>query len=232
MKKSCILWIALIFVSLCHASDDFVSPSHPPVSSPSMAPSNSDCSTVIYSMMDCLSFLTVGSTDLSPTKTCCNGVETVLEYNSSCLCIGLESSREMGFELINSRTLAMPSICNIPIDPHCDIASNPVTSTPTTSIVYPSSKQPTASPSATSSPPTIIVSSPTVAPSVPTFSHPSPANTASTPITTHSSLAITAPSPAMTALSPSPSTSSTINMLVSKQFLAGVIISSFAHILA
>ncbi|WZZ08483.1 hypothetical protein YC2023_094404 [Brassica napus] len=105
-----------------------LSPLGTPVLSPSSEPSNNDCATVIFSMFDCLSFLTVGSTDRSPTKSCCDGVKTVLEYNPNCLCIALESSRDMGFELINRKALAMPSICNIFINPRCDVASSPTAS--------------------------------------------------------------------------------------------------------
>ncbi|KAG2255676.1 hypothetical protein Bca52824_074970 [Brassica carinata] len=105
-----------------------LSPLGTPVLSPSSEPSNNDCATVIFSMFDCLSFLTVGSKDRSPTKSCCDGVKTVLEYNPNCLCIALESSRDMGFELINRKALAMPSICNIFINPHCDVASSPTAS--------------------------------------------------------------------------------------------------------
>ncbi|KAG2251086.1 hypothetical protein Bca52824_081222 [Brassica carinata] len=119
MKQLLVLSNVLLLLSTCDAAA-FMSPSESPVSSPS-EPSNNDCSTVVYGMFDCLSFLTVGSTDLSPTKTCCEGVKIVLEYNSSCLCVALESSRAMGFDLINNRALAMPSTCNIPIDPHCDL---------------------------------------------------------------------------------------------------------------
>lgn len=119
MKHLVVLSNVLLLLS-CDAAV-FMSPSESPVFSPSSEPSNNDCSTVVYGMFDCLSFLTVGSTDLSPTKTCCEGIKIVLEYNSSCLCIALESSRAIGFDLINNRALAMPSTCNIPIDPHFGI---------------------------------------------------------------------------------------------------------------
>ncbi|ESQ33316.1 hypothetical protein EUTSA_v10004887mg [Eutrema salsugineum] len=221
MKTSCILCIALVLVSLCHAYE-FVSPSQPPVSSPTTAPSNTDCSTVIYSMLDCLSFLSVGSTALSPTKPCCDGVETVLDYNPNCLCVGLESSREMGIELINSRALAMPSICNIHINPHCDVASSPTASTPAASTISSPAKPPMTSSSSTSSP-AITTPPPTVPPSIPLVTHSSSAIIASSP-------AIAAPSSAITA--PSPSKSSTGNLIVSKLFLAAVIVSSFASILS
>ncbi|EFH67469.1 hypothetical protein ARALYDRAFT_891252 [Arabidopsis lyrata subsp. lyrata] len=82
-----LLSITLLVSSSLSDAADFGSPSQPPLMSPTPKPSNSiDCSSIIYNMMDCLSFLTVESTDPSPTKTCCVGIKTVLEYNPKCLC--------------------------------------------------------------------------------------------------------------------------------------------------
>ncbi|CAL9217546.1 unnamed protein product [Arabidopsis halleri] len=88
MKPSFVLLsIALLISSSLSDAADLGSPSQPPLMSPTPQLSNSiDCSSVIYSMVDCLSFLTVGSTDPSPTKTCCVGIKTVFEYNPKCLC--------------------------------------------------------------------------------------------------------------------------------------------------
>ncbi|KAF3516652.1 hypothetical protein DY000_02060161 [Brassica cretica] len=193
MKQLLVLSNVLLLLSTCDAAA-FMSPSESPVSSPS-EPSNNDCSTVVYGMFDCLSFLTVGSTDLSPTKTCCEGVKIVLEYNSSCLCVALESSRAMGFDLINNRALAMPSTCNIPIDPHCVSPSKPPTTTPSSG-----------------SSPSISTTSPSV-PS-PACSHSSAAKPGSSPTIIQSPPTLAAPSPAMFA--PSPSKSGMENILCLK----------------
>ncbi|KAJ4881474.1 proline-rich protein 36-like [Raphanus sativus] len=232
-----------------------VSPSNTPLLSPSSEDSepssNNDCSTVIYSMFDCLSFLTIGSTDLSPTKSCCDGVKIVLEYNPNCLCIALESSRDMGFELINRKALAMPSICNIPINSHCDVVSSPTASisTPETTTISPSEQPTNLSPPVvvTQSPPKVITSSPPAVsnPSPPTFTTPTPPTfttpspsvnpllpaVISSPVRTASPPTITQSSPAMTALSPaiiapSPSKSGATNLSISKLFLRIVTIST------
>lgn len=126
MKKPFVLSVVLLLISLSNA--EYVSPSQSPLLSPAYAPSKSDCSTVIYGMFDCLSFLSVGSTDLNPTKSCCVGVKGVLEYDPNCLCVALESSRAMGFDLIDSRALALPSSCNMHIKPHCGIIIFPIIS--------------------------------------------------------------------------------------------------------
>ncbi|KAF8100831.1 hypothetical protein N665_0215s0008 [Sinapis alba] len=211
MKQLFVLSNVLLLLS-SYVAAAFMSPSESPVFSPSSEPSNNDCSTVVYGMFDCLSFLTVGSTDLSPTKACCDGVKIVLEYNSSCLCVALESSRAMGFDLINSRALAMPSTCNIPIDPHCVSPSKPPTTTPSSS-----------------SSPAITTSSPSVTPS-PASNHSSAARAGSSPTIIQSPPTLTAQSPAMFA--PSPSKSGTENMTGSKFFLMIMMISSFVNRLA
>ncbi|KAF2600074.1 hypothetical protein F2Q68_00009951 [Brassica cretica] len=91
-----------------------------PVASPAPGPSNSDCSSIIYDMMDCLSYLTPGSNDTTPTKVCCGGILSVLQYNPKCICVGLESSKTMGFAVNNTRARAMPTTCKLPIvAPHC-----------------------------------------------------------------------------------------------------------------
>ncbi|XP_010461352.1 PREDICTED: non-specific lipid-transfer protein-like protein At2g13820 [Camelina sativa] len=229
MKPSFVLLsIALLLLSssLSDAADSG-SPSQSPLMSPTPEPSNSiDCSSVIYSMVDCLSFLTVGSTDPSPTQTCCAGIKTVLEYSPKCLCSALESSRDMGFVLDDNKALSLSKICNVPIDPHC---VSPPVEPPTTSP--PSS---TKSPAIIRSPPPVSHSPPPVSHSPPPVSHSSPPVSHSSPARTVSSSTMTASSPAATSPSPSPSPSisSTGILSVSKLVLAVVIVSSFGFILA
>ncbi|CAA7024300.1 unnamed protein product [Microthlaspi erraticum] len=211
MKQSFVLSIVLLLISLSHA--EYVSPSQSPLLSPTNAPSKSDCSTVVYGMFDCLSFLSAGSTDLNPTKSCCVGVEGVLEYDPNCLCVALESSRSMGFDLIDSRALGLPSSCNIHITPHCDVASSPAPSAPaSSSMASPPAAEPPKPSSSSPKPSLDLTPKPTgvVAPA---------------PKTTHSS-------PAMYAPAPAPSKSGTGNLSLSKLFIFAVIVSSFAYVLA
>ncbi|XP_013619947.1 PREDICTED: non-specific lipid-transfer protein-like protein At2g13820 [Brassica oleracea var. oleracea] len=134
-----------------------------PVASPAPGPSNSDCSSIIYDMMDCLSYLTPGSNDTTPTKVCCRdrGILSVLQYNPKCICIGLESSKTMGFAVNNTRARAMPTTCKLSIvAPHCAIldeatpaASTAVSPSAGISMTSPSSVgSPTSSPSLAESP--------------------------------------------------------------------------------
>ncbi|CAF2267584.1 non-specific lipid-transfer protein-like protein At2g13820 [Brassica rapa] len=141
-----------------------------PVAALAPGPSNSDCSSIIYDMMDCLSYLTPGSNDTKPTKVCCGGILSVLQYNPKCICVGLESSKTMGFAVNNTRARAMPTTCKLTIvAPHCAILDE---ATPAASIaVTPSAGTPMTSPSSGGSP----TSSPSLAES-PVMTAPSPSS--------------------------------------------------------
>ncbi|KAF8087685.1 hypothetical protein N665_0571s0004 [Sinapis alba] len=158
MKQSLILSILLLSSSFAqiHARNKPHPANSPsPVATPAPGPSNSDCSSVIYDMMDCLSYLTPGSNDTKPTKVCCGGILSVLQYNPKCVCIGLASSKDMGISLNNTRALAMPTICKLPIAaPHCAILDElrPSASTPVSPSAITPMSSPSSAHSSTSSP--------------------------------------------------------------------------------
>ncbi|VVA92151.1 unnamed protein product [Arabis nemorensis] len=107
--------------------------------------------------MDCLSYITIGSNDTKPVKSCCVGIESVIEYNPQCVCFGLASSSQLGFELNNTRALDMPKTCKLPVTPpHCPALSGASApgasaSTPSLSPVSPSATTPTSSQSSADS---------------------------------------------------------------------------------
>ncbi|CAH8356304.1 unnamed protein product [Eruca vesicaria subsp. sativa] len=138
MMKQYLLLSFLVLLSPSFAPIHARKKSHPamspsPVATPAPGPSNSDCSSVIYDMMDCLSYITPGSNDTNPSKVCCGGILSVLQYNPNCLCVGLASSKDMGIAINNTRAHSMPKTCKLPVAaPHCAIpgASAPAASTP------------------------------------------------------------------------------------------------------
>ncbi|KAL1194849.1 Non-specific lipid transfer protein GPI-anchored 4 [Cardamine amara subsp. amara] len=165
MKQSIVLSILLLLLSSSslvtpiHARNKAKSPSLSPLGSPAPGPSsNSDCSSVIFSMLDCLTYLTVGSNETKPVKSCCVGIETVVAYNPQCICAGLDSGKQMGVDLNTTRALATPKACKLDITPpHCGIISAATpggASVPVTAPVSPSSGTPTTSPSTTNAPAT------------------------------------------------------------------------------
>ncbi|XP_010530168.1 PREDICTED: non-specific lipid-transfer protein-like protein At2g13820 [Tarenaya hassleriana] len=156
MKQSLVLAISLLVALVSSSSiapihgrqnSQAKPPAMPPAVSPAPGPSNSDCSTIIFNMADCLSFISEGSTDPKPTKSCCDGMNSVLEYNPKCICAGLDSGRQMGIQLNNTRAVSMPSLCKATITPpDCGIASaGPSPSSPNAS---PSAPTPSTPPSA------------------------------------------------------------------------------------
>ncbi|KAJ4910055.1 Bifunctional inhibitor/lipid-transfer protein/seed storage 2S albumin superfamily protein [Raphanus sativus] len=164
MKQSLVLSILILlsssFAPIHARNKQHPANSPPPVATPAPGPSNSDCASVIFGMMDCLSYLTPGSNDTKPTKACCGGIQSVVQYNPDCVCIGLASSKDMGIALNNTRALAMPTICKLPVlPPHCTILDAPSASTPGMSSVSPSAVTPMTPPSSAQSP----TSSPTLA---------------------------------------------------------------------
>ncbi|XVE55456.1 hypothetical protein DITRI_Ditri03aG0160100 [Diplodiscus trichospermus] len=97
-----------------------------PEEPPSLAPSLS-CSTIIYDMADCLSFLSNGSTEEKPTSSCCSGFKAVLKSNAECICEALKSSAELGIDLNLTKAATLPSACKVSAPPisKCDVSSSP-----------------------------------------------------------------------------------------------------------
>ncbi|XP_071725659.1 non-specific lipid transfer protein GPI-anchored 31-like [Rutidosis leptorrhynchoides] len=72
-----------------------------------------DCSSVILSMADCLSYVTAGSTIQKPEGTCCSGLKTVLKTDAQCLCESFKNSAQFGIQLNITKALALPAACKI-----------------------------------------------------------------------------------------------------------------------
>ncbi|EOA22346.1 hypothetical protein CARUB_v10002962mg [Capsella rubella] len=177
MKQSLLLSILLLLIS----SSSLVTPIHARTKShhakspaPAPGPSGSDCSSVIFSMMDCLTYLSIGSNETMPEKSCCDGIETVLQFNPQCICAGLVSASQMGIALNNSRALATPKTCKLSKSPpHCGIIPS-VTTTPSASPV---------SPSAGATPKTSQTQSAAKSPATSPSSEATPSMTAPSPLT-------------------------------------------------
>ncbi|CAL5332846.1 unnamed protein product [Camellia sinensis] len=136
----------------------------PPTIEPGAPAPSVDCSDLIYDMIDCLTYLTVGNNDTKPADLCCTGLKTVLDTDADCLCKGLESSASLGFNIDFKKAKAIPSVCNIPTPPSltsCDLASSgsppPAVpsppSAPSTPPVSPATPPPISPPPKTSPPP-------------------------------------------------------------------------------
>ncbi|CAI0553320.1 unnamed protein product [Linum tenue] len=86
-----------------------------------------DCSTVVMSLSDCLTFVENGSTTTKPEGACCSGLDTVLKTNADCLCQAFKSSAQMGIPLNVTKALTLPSACKLKTPPmsSCQLSMAP-----------------------------------------------------------------------------------------------------------
>ncbi|XP_071698611.1 non-specific lipid transfer protein GPI-anchored 31-like isoform X2 [Rutidosis leptorrhynchoides] len=111
------LCITAVVINVC-----VVDSAHHHTAAPAPA---ADCSTVILSMADCLSYVTAGSTVQKPEGTCCSGLKTVLKTDAQCLCEAFKNSAQLGLQLNTTKALALPAACKIkaPSATNCGIQS-------------------------------------------------------------------------------------------------------------
>ncbi|XP_050213330.1 non-specific lipid transfer protein GPI-anchored 31-like [Mercurialis annua] len=72
-----------------------------------------DCSTLVLSMADCLSFVSNDSTTTQPEKRCCTGLKTVLKTDAQCLCEAFKSSAQLGIVLNVTKAVSLPAACKL-----------------------------------------------------------------------------------------------------------------------
>ncbi|XP_058744675.1 non-specific lipid transfer protein GPI-anchored 31-like [Vicia villosa] len=97
-------------------------------SSTHQAPTPSlDCTNLVLTMADCLSFVTNGSTTTKPEGTCCSGLKSVLKTAPSCLCEAFKSSAQFGVVLNVTKATSLPAACKIsaPSATKCGLSETP-----------------------------------------------------------------------------------------------------------
>ncbi|KAL7154669.1 hypothetical protein ABFS83_03G016300 [Erythranthe nasuta] len=111
-----------------------------------------DCSTLIYEMMECMSFLSgEGGETAAPGEPCCSGFKTVVDANADCICYALGSAASLGLVINITRAASLSSLCRVSAPPisYCH-ASSPPTASP---VFSPPSVSPANSPTHGSSVP-------------------------------------------------------------------------------
>ncbi|XP_075488444.1 non-specific lipid transfer protein GPI-anchored 31-like isoform X2 [Primulina tabacum] len=101
-----------------------------------------DCSTLVLSMVDCLSFVTEGSTATKPEGQCCSGLKNVLKTRAECLCETFKNSAQLGVKLNVTKAATLPAACHVsaPSISNCGslsplaISPSSVAGAPTTNI--------------------------------------------------------------------------------------------------
>ncbi|KAK9270320.1 hypothetical protein L1049_025898 [Liquidambar formosana] len=140
------LWIVCCILAM---SAVVVNSAHHHIKVPSPAPAT-DCSTIIYDMVDCISFLSDGSKETKPDASCCSGFKSVLKTDPHCICEAIKDSDEMGIELNITKAMTLPSACRVSAPPlsNCGIPVAPGATpahppkSPRKSAPSPSSKAP------------------------------------------------------------------------------------------
>ncbi|XP_034910739.1 non-specific lipid transfer protein GPI-anchored 31 isoform X1 [Populus alba] len=99
-----------------------------------------DCTTLVLSMADCLSFVSNDSTSKKPEGTCCSGLKTVLRTDAECLCEAFKSSAQFGVVLNVTKALALPSACKIQAPPaaNCGLTTPSPAGAPVSAAAGPS----------------------------------------------------------------------------------------------
>lgn len=89
---------------------------HPPVAVPS-SPQGGDCATVIFDLIECVSFLVEGSNESKPDASCCIAYESVLSVSDECICVAINQSAGMGIALNLTKLVTLPTACGMPAFP-------------------------------------------------------------------------------------------------------------------
>ncbi|CAL5189626.1 unnamed protein product [Lathyrus oleraceus] len=86
-----------------------------------------DCTNLVLTMADCLSFVTNGSTTTKPEGNCCSGLKSVLKTAPSCLCEAFKSSAQFGVVLNVTKATSLPAACKIsaPSATKCGLSETP-----------------------------------------------------------------------------------------------------------
>ncbi|KAK7319408.1 hypothetical protein RJT34_04129 [Clitoria ternatea] len=109
-----------------------------------------DCSNLVLTMADCLSFVTNGSTVDKPEGTCCSGLKSVLKTAPGCLCEAFKSSAQFGVVLNVTKATTLPAACKVsaPSATNCGLSVTPAAAPGLSPKSSPSSPSPTSSASA------------------------------------------------------------------------------------
>ncbi|GAV91945.1 LTP_2 domain-containing protein [Cephalotus follicularis] len=97
-----VLTVVSIWSSVDGAKDSQTAPS-PPV----------DCTNLVLSMADCLTYVQNGSIVTTPEGSCCVGLKNVLMIEPECICEVFENSATLGFVLNATKAETLPAVCKI-----------------------------------------------------------------------------------------------------------------------
>ncbi|KDP32697.1 hypothetical protein JCGZ_11989 [Jatropha curcas] len=116
------LFFSLILALLANCSH---SRHYEDAQSPAESPSSGvDCSIIIYDMVDCLPYMTGSGAPLD--ASCCAGFESVLHFNTKCVCEALKTSLDMNLDINLTKAYDLPKDCKVSTPPsHCNVSTMP-----------------------------------------------------------------------------------------------------------
>ncbi|CAN6319795.1 unnamed protein product, partial [Urochloa humidicola] len=134
--------VACLLLALAAAAS--AAGSHSPAPAPAV-----DCISAAAGLSDCLSYVSPGSTEKSPSKACCGEVKTAVANPAvvDCLC-QLATSKNLGLPIDMKRVLALPPACGLSntVFSKCHLSAGPPTEAPGSSTGGSPSGGATASP--------------------------------------------------------------------------------------
>ncbi|KAK7331699.1 hypothetical protein VNO80_28436 [Phaseolus coccineus] len=86
-----------------------------------------DCSAIVLTLGDCLSFVSGDSTQTKPQGKCCSSLKTVLTTAPNCLCEIFKSSGQLGIPINITKALTLPAACKLstPSLSNCGLSPSP-----------------------------------------------------------------------------------------------------------
>lgn len=105
-KKMARLWcIVLVVLAACNGVANGGASASPS--------SNSDCSDLIYDMVDCVPYVREGSDEAIPDGSCCSAFEAVLAIDRGCVCEALTAGGSMGIQFDLAKAMTLPGACGV-----------------------------------------------------------------------------------------------------------------------
>ncbi|KAK1391038.1 AAI domain-containing protein [Heracleum sosnowskyi] len=102
-----------------------------PMSVPSMAPEpvgETDCTSAIFGMADCIDYVQQGSNATKPVPVCCTEFAGLLKNQPKCLCLLLGDTSSFGIDIDLNKALNLPTACGLQLPSLSDCPAAPSSS--------------------------------------------------------------------------------------------------------
>ncbi|KAG7585408.1 Bifunctional inhibitor/plant lipid transfer protein/seed storage helical domain [Arabidopsis thaliana x Arabidopsis arenosa] len=76
-----------------------------------------ECTSLVVTLLPCVSFITIGSTVDTPSSSCCSSLKNILDTKPECLCEGLKNSASYGVKLNVTKATTLPVACKVNAPP-------------------------------------------------------------------------------------------------------------------